>query len=296
MRCIFILLISCVLLSCNFNRFIKNDSNQSVMTDSIIDLEKVRQMKLSNPDDYRKTLDPLDHGDLASLNVANTLFNNCIASDTLTLDSMFVVLNDFYNTVAGGFLENNEIVNTQLENSPSSETLNKIRTSLAPFGMSLNSSEGTYFLEPQTGYLLQNFGRRLSTAYREYLGIEIKEQQFRFAEDQTILIPSDSLIARILTWENFMTRNPDFVQIKMAQDQYAQYMGAFLTGMDNSRVFDFNSNRLKDSSKTAFESFILKYPESKSKEVVKSFLELLQSTNFNYTEKVDSFMLERVYH
>ena len=84
--------------------------------------------------------------------------------------------------------------------------------------------------------------------------------------------------------------------MKMAQDQYAQYLGAFLAGMDNSRVFDPETNRLSDSTKTSFESFIVKSPEGKSAEVVKAYLNLLKSTNFNYTDKVDSFLLEKVYH
>ena len=41
---------------------------------------------------------------------------------------------------------------------------------------------------------------------------------------------------------------------------------------------------------------IVKNPESKSTELVKAYLELLKSTNFNYTDRVDSFLLEKVYH
>ena len=93
-----------------------------------------------------------------------------------------------------------------------------------------------------------------------------------------------------------MTKYPNFISIKMAQDQYAQYLGAYLAGMDNSRVFDQSTNRLNDSSKVSFEAFILKNPQSNSTEVVKAYLDLLKSTNFNYTDRVDSFLLEKVYH
>ncbi|MCX6237158.1 MAG: hypothetical protein NTY07_06295 [Bacteroidia bacterium] len=295
MRYVFILLISSFLFSCNLSQPKSTDNNSVFKNDSTPDLGKIAQMKLSHTGDYRKTLDQLDQGNLSSLDVAGTLFKNCIG-DTLTRDSMFVVFNDFYNTVAGSYLENNEIVNTQLQNSPSPGTLNKVKTSLAAYGFSLSSSEGNFYLEPQTEYLLQNFGSALSPAYHEFLTIGSKEQHTRFAEDGTILIPADSLTSRIMTWENFMIRYPDFISIKMAQDQYAQYMSAFLAGMDNSRVFNPESNRLNDSSKVSFESFIVKNPESKSTEVVKAYLDLLKTTNFNYTDKVDSFLLEKVYH
>lgn len=295
MRYLFNLLISSLLFSCNFNQSKSTDINPMAKNDSTVDLEKVAQMKLTNPNGYRQVLDKLDQGDLASLDAASTLFKNCVA-DTLTRDSMFVVFNDFYNTMAGSYLENNEGTNTQLEKSPSSEASGKLKSSLASYGILLSTSEGAFYLEPQTEYLLKNFASELSPAYREFLTIASKEQQSRFAEDGTILIPADSLTARIMTWENFMARYPDFISIKMAQDQYAQYMGAFLAGMDNSRVFDPESNRLNDSSKISFESFVVTNPDSKSAEVVKAYLDLLKSTNFNYTEKVDSFLLEKVYH
>ena len=295
MRTIFILLIGSFLFSCGFNQTKNSDSSSSTKGDSTIDLVKVMQMKLTNADDYRKVLDKLDPGELTSLDAASTLFKNCVA-DSVTRDSMFVVFNDFYNSVAGSYLENNENVNTQLEKSPSSEAVKQLKISLASYGILLSSSEGAFYLEPQTEYLLTNFGSLLSPAYREYLTIGSKEQKTRFAEDGTILISSDSLTSRIVTWENFITKYPDFISIKMAQDQYAQYLGAFLAGMDNSRVFDSVTNRLDDSSKVAFESFVVKNPEGNSTEVVKAYLELLKSTNFNYTDRVDSFLLEKVYH
>ena len=295
MRYIFTLLICSILISCNFNQAKSTDSSSSAKGDSAADLQKIALLKLSSAAQYRKVLDKLDQGELTSLNVAGTLFKNAV-SDTLTRDSMFVVFNDFYNSVAGGFLENNESAGSQLEKTPSSEAVKQLKTSLASYGILLTSSEGAFYLEPQTEYLLKNFGSFLSSSYREYLTIGSKEQKTRFAEDGTILIPTDSLTSRIVAWENFMTKYPDFISIKMAQDQYAQYLGAYLAGMDNSRVFDPSSNRLNDSSKVSFEAFILKNPQSNSTEVVKAYLDLLKSTNFNYTDRVDSFLLEKVYH
>jgi hypothetical protein len=295
MRIVFILLISSLLFSCDFKQSKSPGSNLLSKNDSTVDTEKVVQLKLSTANEYHKVLDKLDHGNLSSLDLACKLFKNSVA-DTITRDSMLVTFSDFYNTLAESYLENNEAVSTQLQNSPSPEVLNKIKTSLAAYGIRLSSSEGAFYLEPQTEYLLQKFGSELSPAYREYLTIGSKEQKSRFAEDGTILIPSDSLSSRIMTWENFIKRYPDFISIKMAQDQYAQYMGAFLAGMDNSRIFNSATNRLNDSSKVSFESFIVKNPESISAGVVKSYLDLLKSTNFNYTDKVDSFLLEKVYH
>jgi hypothetical protein len=295
MRHIFILLISCLLYSCNLNQSNRTYSNLIVGNDSVIDTGKMAKMRLTNANEYSKVLDLLDQGDLASLDLAGMLFKNCEA-DTATRDSMFVVYSDFFNNLAANYLENNESVSDQLANSPSSEAISKLKANLLSYGILLRPSEGTFYLEPLTEYLFRNFGDGLSQAYREYLAIASREQHAQFAEDGSILIPTDSLISRIIAWEKFMTRYPDFISNKIVHDQYTQYLGAFLAGMDNSRVFDPETNRLKDSIKISFESFVSKNPESKSAGVVKSYLELLLSTNFNYTDKVDSFLLEKVYY
>jgi hypothetical protein len=65
--------------------------------------------------------------------------------------------------------------------------------------------------------------------------------------------------------------------------------------MENSRIFDPQTNLLNEGSRTSFESFILKHPESRSAKLVQEYLNLLSLTNFGYTEKVDSFLLEKVF-
>ena len=93
-----------------------------------------------------------------------------------------------------------------------------------------------------------------------------------------------------------MGRYPDFIELRLAQDEYTQYLGAYLSGTDNARAFNSNTSQLQDSLKLSLESFVLNHPGSKSADLVKDYLEMLKATNFNYTEKVDSFLLEKVYH
>ncbi len=295
MRYIIIMLIGSVVFSCNFQQTKNVDGKPVVDNVPVIDLQEVAEIRLTNPNDFRLVLEKLDPGDLNSLNLAGIVFRNCVA-DTLTRDSMFVVFNDFYNNVAANYPENNESFSTQLSKSSSENGLNQINTHLASYGILLKSSEGISYIEPRLEFLSENYGSGLSLAYREYLTLCIKEQQAPFAEDGLILIPVDSIVSRILVWENFVSKYPDFIAIRMAQDQYTQCLGAFLTGMENSRVFDSETNHLDDNAKLGFESFVAKNPGSVSSGIVRAYLDLLESTRFNYTEKVDSFLLEKVYH
>ena len=288
------ILIAALFLSCNFSTPKNTADHHSEKVITTVDSAKIARIRLTTPSDYRQALDTLDMGDLTSISIAAILFKNCSA-DTLVRDSIFMVFNDFLNNVAGSYLENNEKVSLQLGDSPTPEMINQLKRNILSYGILLNSSKGSFYLEPQNEFLLQNFGSALSPAYRQYLAISSREQLERFSEEGTILISADSLASRILSWEDFLVRYPRFCSVGLAQDQYAQYMGAFLAGMENSRVFDPQTNLLKDSSKTSFESFISKNPGSRSSEVVRSYLELLAKLNFMYTDKVDSFLLERVF-
>ena len=293
-RIFHLFLIISLLMSCNFIKSRNSGKNPNSGNERIVDLNALMQMKIVSVGDYRDVLHQLDQGDLKSIEVAATLLKNC-DSDSISLDSIFFEFTDFLNIVTSSFLDNNERVSTQLANSTSKDSIDRIGQMLAPYGIGLVASEGAWYLEPQNGYLLKNFGSKLSTAYREYLNIEVEEQKTRFSEDGSILIPLDSLASRIITHENFMDRHPDFIAGKMAQDQFAQYLGAYLAGMDNSRVFDKVTNILKDEPRKSFESFIERNPNRKSTEIIKAYLDLLKATNFYYTDKVDSFLLAKVY-
>ena len=294
MRYIFLFLIISLFYACNFNPPKSKAGSPVMKYDLTIDTAKIAQIRLKNPADYRRILDTIDPGDLSSLDAACTLFRNCL-SDTLTRDSMFVILTDFFNHQAIIYLENNERVSNQLVNSPAVQTVSALHSTLKTHGLLLCSLEKTFYIEPYYLFFLQNFGNELSPAFREYLTIESNEQHERFVRDGKPVVPPDSLAARIITWDHFIARYPQFVSIRSAQDKYAQYLGAYLTGMEGSTVFDSETTLLSDSSRLSFESFIAKNPEINSAEVVKSYLELLRTSDFRYTEKVDSFLLQKVF-
>ena len=294
MRYVVILLIINIIASCGMGHHRGEPVILVRQMDSFPNPSDLSHQKVTNAVQYRKCLERLDPVDLASLDAADTLFRNC-AADTISRDSMFVVYNEFLNHLAEIYLENNEKIIDELGDSLSTGA-DRLKTIFEAHGLALCSSDGSFYLEPQTKFMLKSFGPRLSSGYREYLTIEKRDQETRFSRDGTLLIPPDSLISRILGWEGFINRYPGFISIKTAREMYSQYMGAYLAGTDNSRAFDTDSAQLKDSLKESFELFIEKYPDRKSAGVVKEYLGILKLYDFKYTDKVDSFLLEKVYH
>ena len=291
-----LLLILC--LSCNFQqtgRTNNNDSNGLTFHDSIVDLDKIARLKLTNAEDYNQLLDVLDKNNLNSINLAIQLFQNA-DSDTLSRDSMFVGFNDFFAQMANSYLENNDSLHSKLTGDVPEGTINRIKVTLADYGMNITTAEGEYYLEPETDWMIKNFGGKLSSAYVEFLTISAKEQKEKFIEDGNILIPTETLMARIITWEDFIGKYPGFISISKAEDFYSQYLEAFLAGTENSKVFDAATKKLNEKSRLSLETYIRNNPGRKSSTVVKEFYELLKSSNFLYSDKVDTFILEKLYN
>lgn len=295
MRYVTLLWIVVILSSCNFSSSPKGDGHTLNLGDTVVDLNEVRQMSISNASDYRDLLDQLDQGDTKSIDVAVELFGKSKA-DTISRDSMFVAFSDFLDNVAANYVEDNAEVGALLDHSPSKQILDKIHTNLLMFGLGIHQSGDSFSLEPQKAYLLRNFGPGLSAAYRQCLAIQAMEQKIPFQENGKLLIPIDSLTSRIVMWEDFINKYPTFISIKVAQDRFTQYLNVYLAGTDQSRIFDDETNRLNDRSLKSFELFVQNYPDRKSTELVKDYLDLLRSSNFNYTDNVDAFLISRLYH
>lgn len=282
------------LMSCNLNEKRTGKEKQEDQ-EQAIDPVKILNLKIGNADDYNQVLDLLNKKDLKSIDLALNVFRNSTA-DSLSRDSMLVFFNDFLSTVAGTYLENNDSLQGKKGIDISDEATKKMKDRLSAYGMMLSTSEGDFYLEPDNDFLIKNFSEKISPAYREFLNIAAGEQKDKFAEDETILIPIDSVAKRIRVWEDFKEKYPSFISLGKAQDNYSQYLEAYLSGTDNSKAFDPESNKLKDNLKVSFEKYISENPDSKSTKVVKDYYDLLKSSGFRYSEKVDSFILEKIYN
>lgn len=289
-----LILISILIVSCSSPRPKGIADSSGDGHSKPLDTVRIGQIRIANPSEYLKVLDTLDCGDLSSLYVASILYKNCLA-DSLTCDSLFADYYDFLKRVADGYLENNQKAGMDLLHSPSSEATDQLRSSLLTYGIQLDSSDGQYSLMPDNTSLLLRFGDGLSMAYRKFL--LLRSDEVRKIRESALLNFDfrDSLVTRIMVWENFILQFPSFISIRDAQEQYSQLLGNLLAGTSYSVVFDPDTDLLNDSTKVFFESFILKNPESASAGVVKAYLDMLKTDHFRYSEKVDSFLLRKVF-
>jgi len=157
-------------------------------------------------------------------------------------------------------------------------------------GFTLAWSEGSAFVEINTRYLLTAFGPYLSYPMLKFLVLQQNDEEQKFTKDAALLISWDELSERIATWETFITENPNFLALDEAKDQYTIYLDIYLTGIDNSPLFSFESKTLDNAVKQSYLNFIKQHPETRSAQIVKGFLEVLRRNNYMDNRAVQEYL------
>ncbi len=292
-----------ILFSCNNNQSNKGENRgDEAGQEGNVDVERLSGMKFDFAIDYGDALELLDKGDLQSIDVAITMFNNStadsISRESSSCDSMFVGFNDFLASVIQSYYENNLNDNAdlkkKLKNGEADSEISEFKEPLEKSGINLSTSEGEYYLEADQEYLYQKMNGHLSKASAQFLQLKVRDQKDPLETDGALLLSPDSIASRLIAWEDFILSNPEYASINEAEMLYSTYLSAFLSGTDNSPVFDLDDKKLDDRFKIAYETFATTYPERKSAKVVKQYYDLISANGFKYSDKIGDFLMENV--
>ena len=153
--------------------------------------------------------------------------------------------------------------------------------------------EGSYFYSVNSEYLLNNYGKYLSPAYREWLKFIIKREAVM--QDGGLIVPPDTLREYIISIEKFVERYPDFVLISDAKDYLNSYLMTYLEGIDNSPIFDkWNTKKMLPEFKSSYEKFLSVNKDSKYYSMVEELYNKSKENNFVWDSDFDSWLYE--YH
>jgi hypothetical protein len=161
---------------------------------------------------------------------------------------------------------------------------------LGLFGAGLFMTEGMFYVDVEPDYFLGIFGKQVSKGLNDYLIQRKQELTEGFSEDAGLMITFDQVYERVLKWEKLITENPNFIMVDNSHQFYETYLETLLTGMDNSRVFDFENEKLIPAVKKLYESVIMSGPNTKSTEIIKGYYNLLAESDFKYSTKVDEYL------
>lgn len=151
---------------------------------------------------------------------------------------------------------------------------------------SLKFEEGMSYIELNSQYLLEIWGAYLSQEYREYFTLATEE----FMYDAAFTIPRDEVALKVIAREEYIVRYPDAVYTVQMKRDFESLLYFYLNGIDNSPVFDYDTDILTEEAKLSFENTIKNYPGTKTAAVTKQYYDALQKNNFKRSKLSDQII------
>jgi hypothetical protein len=244
--------------------------------------------------DFENQLPIIDSQKIASVvEAANDVIKSANTKNDKARDELMHEFRNYYYEALSSYNSNNNVNNWQYPLADSEKRT--IDLSLSKAGWSLKESEGMYYIGESGGWFENTFELILTDTYRKYLIIRTKEIQEGFSEDAGLLISWEQLRERISLWEQFLKNHPNFIESSEIKDYLNLYVRTFLTGMDNSRIHDFNNRTLRPDVKTAYEKYIRDNKDSEYYILVKDYYEMLKNNNFTVPDNINEFVRKKGY-
>ena len=302
MKTLLLVLFTAFLLTCCSQS--KQDNETYATTDYLLQDNSISKLTTINHQNlkvikgdlksFKTYLDKLDNDSLTSIPYALDYIKTCISSDNTDLDSIFLLFNIKFYTITNRLSDSLDtkynFLTVQLYKDSNTVELNSFKNNLATCGLAIFSSEGMYYLDVIPDFFYANFKNRVSEGVAEYLNIRKDELEQGFSEDAGMLISFSELYGRVKRWENFTNKYPKTLYSEDANSYYLTYLETLMTGMDNSRVFDFEQNSLMPEIKSLYESIMKESSESPTTKIISSYYAFLARHDFKENDSIQIFL------
>jgi len=257
--------------------------------------EEVKAEVKVTVEDYTKFLATLDISDGNSISKAAAFYKEKLkGADTKLTDECYAKFAEFYEKV---MFKLDETFSAKEEKdqikiyeffAPSDQKsegeMTQAQKDYAQFlktnGLRIETTEGTFFVYKDGKYLNDTFKDFVSSSMKEYLAQKEKENKEGYASDAGLTILPKDITERIIFWENFVKKNPDFIYTKEQKDSITFMTLDLLIGMDNTPVFDYETNKLSETFKEGYKFVIEKHPDSEIGKIIKEYYAILEKNGF----------------
>lgn len=240
--------------------------------------------KIPLPDSIARIISPLISLRDSTLNIIRTI-NNVNRADSMFIKFSNRYHDSFYNI--NSKLDSNKLFHTWIEYT----SLDTLYESLSGRGFILIQSEGwPNSIGIDNLALLETYKPYISHPMVEFLSMLYKEEAKGFIDEGLLSISWKQLSERVARWDIFITANINFMLIEDAKYWYQTYLGVYLRGYDNSRVFSMKGDTLESVVKNSYLDFVKSYSSTNSARIVRSYLDVLARNGYRNCQEVQKFL------
>jgi len=274
------------------------DDETGISGEINLDLGEVflEQISESGEIAYEKYLQELETDDRQSILKAIDFYQNNVKCMTpVERDLCFIIFRKYYLQVID--FENTRI-NSQRENAPKGNLDSSFSIddgSWSKYGMDVLDEEAYEYVVESHSFLLNTFQPFVSESISEYLLLRAEEEKQIFQRDAAIMIHWKELAVRCLNWEDYLKKyNGSSMLIEDARELNNIYTSAFLSGTNNTRVFESDEKHLLkewvSEISEAYKWVIDSRSSSSLAFLLQDYLPLLKESNFVESMNINEFL------
>lgn len=149
------------------------------------------------------------------------------------------------------------------------------------YGFETYMAEGSYYLRyPYTNMTkLSN----VPQDWQDWLYILSKRQND--LEDACLMISVEELRKAIVSMSDFIKKYPNFVAKDDVNEKLKYYYFYYLDGIDNSPIYDYETNKVKPTYINSYKTFIDTNKDCIGYKTVENYYNKLKNNNFKYVER-----------
>ncbi len=251
--------------------------------------------------EYETFVKGLNKRNISSSTVAMKKYKRLFKdADKATCDSGFVVFHELYESLIRS--ENESVYNdvklqntvwNQTDENGKSEPMPKVfkdlENKIKPHGYRLEFPEGMISIGYDRSFIAKHFYKYVSPVMRTFLKELDHENETGFSEDGGITIDEEEYVERLVWYENFEKKNPEFIMAETVKYNRKYLFTFFLIGMDNTPVYwpnEENTIVVEDYFNGAYTLLQQKYPNSETWKRTKPFKQALLASDTSKMKKL----------
>lgn len=149
------------------------------------------------------------------------------------------------------------------------------------YGFETYMAEGDYYLRYPYTNMTKLFD--VPQDWQDWLYILSKRQND--IEDAGLMISVEELRKAIVSISDFIKKYPNFVAKDDADEKLKYYYFYYLDGIDNSPIYDYETNKVKPAYINSYKTFIDTNKDCIGYKTVENYYNKLKNNNFKYVER-----------
>ena len=284
-----------LLLSCN--NLEKKKKNEMILDQTLVKVKEETASTNILLKKYNVYINNLDNSDVNSSSNSISRFKELFKDeDKILCDSAFVIFNNLYEKLDSNLNELHEkdttnyeslVQITQNDKTPKiSKKLSDYSQKLKNNGFEVSEEEGITFIQKDRDFISKNFYPYISHTMKEYLSKLNQENKEGFASDAGLIIAPNIFAERIIWYENFIKNNSNFLFVSNCKENRKNLLTFSIIGMDNTPVFDDETNKLSEYYKDLYEYLISKYHNSQTTKIIKPYYIALKNNQPKFAKEL----------